>query len=288
MISLFAHQIKASIIVQTFHHLSMNHSNRRSSFGPDENDPIYVATVQSICNLSPSIKQFYLNIDDPEKRFFFQPGMFLDFHFSPSITPVVTGFSICNTMNDYSRENLVELAIKRTEYPPTRYMFDQCQVNEKIFVKPGGIFTYDSTLNNQNSIILICAGIGANPIVSILRHIRDIYENQTMSGSMPHRVAFFYTAARQEDLVFRASIDRSCQQMIKDNVLRTHYFLTREINDQPETNNRRINKEDFVRSLQWLEKPVTAYLCGPSSFIHWTEIVLTELNIKNIFFEKWW
>jgi ferredoxin-NADP reductase len=266
---------------------AMTHSNRLTSFGADEKDPIYEATVQSIEHLSPSIKQFKLKIVDPQRSFRFQSGMFLDFHLAPTITPIITGFSICNTPEDYLRTNRLELAIKRTDYPPTKYMFDRCQVNETIHVKPGGDFVYHSTLTNDDALLLICAGIGANPIVSMLRHVRDLYEKND-ARSIPHRLAFFYTAARAEDLVFRPSIDTSCQQMIRDNLLRTHYFLTKEINNDIDINKRRINREDLAQACQWLEKPVTAYLCGPSSFIHWTENILRELNVNNVFYEKWW
>jgi ferredoxin-NADP reductase len=238
-------------------------------------------------NLSPSIKQFYLSIHDPLKTFHFQPGMFLDFYLSPKITSIITGFSICNSPFDYSQTNLIELAIKETDYPPTEYMFHHCQVNEKLQIKSGGNFFYDSSTTKNDSILLICAGIGANPIVSILRHVFDLYQSNDRDR-IPYRVEFFYTAAREEDLVFRHSINLSCQPMIKDNVLRTNYFVTKEINDDVEINNRRMNRTDFEQAIQWLEKPVTAYLCGPSSFLDSIENILKELNIKKILYEKWW
>jgi ferredoxin-NADP reductase len=284
MIRLFS-QIKTKLIIPMS--FSTNQSNRLNSFGTDQEDPIYEATVQSIKNLSPSIKQFYLSINDPLKTFHFQPGMFLDFYLSPKITSIITGFSICNSPLNYSKTNLIELAIKETDYAPTDYMFNNCQLNEKIHIKPGGDFFYDSSTTKNDSILLICAGIGANPIVSILRHIFDLYHLNNQD-KIPYRIEFFYTAAKKEDLVFRDNIDLSCQQMIKDNVLRTNYFVTREINDDININNRRMNKTDLKQAIQWLEKPVTAYICGPSSFIDWTDNVLKELNIKKILYEKWW
>ena len=262
-------------------------SNRSNSFGTNDQDPFYDATVKSIKTLSPSIKQFYLSINDPLKTFRFQSGMFLDFYFSPEITPIVTGFSICNSPSDYSKSHLIELAIRETDYPPTTYMCNHCQVNEKIQVKPGGDFFYDSSITNKDSILLICAGIGANPIVSILRHITDLYQSNN-TNQIPHRVEFFYTAAKQQDLVFRQSIDLSCQQMIKDNVLQTNYFVTRETNDDGKINNRRIHRTDLEQAIQWLEKPVTAYLCGPSLFLDSIEKILKELNVQRILYEKWW
>jgi ferredoxin-NADP reductase len=267
--------------------LRMSESNRLPSFGTNNEDPIYDATVRSIKNLSPSIKQFYLEINDPLKTFQFQSGMFLDLYFSPAITSIITGFSICNSPLNYSKTNLIELAIKQTDYPPTDYMFNKCQVNEKFQIKPGGDFYYNSSLTNNDSILLICAGIGANPIVSILRHIFDLYQSINLDR-IPYRVEFLYTAARKEELVFRSSIDLSCQQMIKDNILRTNYFVTKDIDDDIKVNNRRINTTDLKQAIQWLEKPVTAYLCGPSSFIDSMESSLKELNIKKIFYEKWW
>lgn len=265
----------------------MSQSNRRSSFGTDENSSLFEATVQSVEKVSPTIKKFELLIEDPKECFSFQSGMFLDFYLSPSITTIITGFSICNTIEDYHRTKKIELAIRRSEYPPTMYMFDQCQENEKISVRPGGKFFYDSKLNENDSVLLLCAGIGANPIVSMLRHISDLHRAE-MYSSMPYRTAFFYTAAHAEDLVFRQDIDRSCQKMIEDNLLRTHYFTTRQINDQPQTNNRRINNDDLLGAIRWLEKPVTAYICGPRSFIDWIEKTLTDLHVEKIFYEKWW
>lgn len=284
MIRLFS-RINTRLIIPMS--LSTNQSNRVNSFGTDEKDPIYEANVQSIKNLSPSVKQFYLLINDPLKTFNFQSGMFLDFYFPSTITPIITGFSICNSPLDYSKTNLIELAIRETDYPPTDYMFNHCQTNETLHVKPGGDFYYNSLITNNDSILLICAGIGANPIVSILRHIFDLYQSNDRV-KIPYRVAFFYTAATKDDLVFRQDIDLSCQQMIKDNVLRTNYFVTRETNDDINLNNRRMNITDFRQAIQWLEKPVTTYLCGPSSFIDSTEKILSELNVKKILYEKWW
>ncbi|CAF1204569.1 unnamed protein product [Adineta ricciae] len=264
-----------------------NQSNRADSFGTSENDPIYEASVQSIRSLSPTIKQFHLKVNDPSQTFRFQPGMFLDFYFPSSITSIITGFSICNSPLDYTTTGLIELAIRETDYPPTQYMFNHCQVNEQVSIKPGGDFHYDSSITDRDSILLICAGIGANPIVSILRHIRDLYETKN-SEQVPYRIEFLYTAPTQQDLVFRQSIDLSCQQMIKDKILRTNYFVTRNINDDIKINNRRINATDLQQAIQWLKKPVTTYLCGPSSFIDWTEKTLKELDVKRIFYEKWW
>ena len=139
---------------------SSNQSNRLNSFGTNETDPIYQATVHSIKSLSPSIKQFLLTVNDPSKTFRFQSGMFLDFHLPPSITSIITGFSICNSPSDYSKTGLIELAIKATDYPPTTYMFHHCQLNETIAVKPGGDFTYQPSTTANDSILLICAGIG--------------------------------------------------------------------------------------------------------------------------------
>ncbi|CAF0717375.1 unnamed protein product [Adineta steineri] len=291
MIRVICQTIKTSIIKLSLRMSSLsNQSNRLNSFGTNEEDPIYEATVHSIKNLSPTIKQFYLAINDPLKTFYFQSGMFLDFYLSPSITSIITGFSICNSPLNYSKTHLIELAIKETDYAPTKYMFNDCQVNEKVFVKPGGKFFYQpptTTTATNNSILLICAGIGANPIVSILRHLLDIHQSNNSPRNF-HRIEFFYTAATREDLVFHHSIDLSCQQMIKDNVLRTNYFVTREINDDIKINNRRINATDLQQSIQWLEKPVTAYLCGPSSFIDDTENILKKLDVKKILYEKWW
>lgn len=287
MIRLFYPKTTKLIIKLALRMSSSNQSNRLHSFGTNEEDTVYESTVHSIKTLSPSIKQFHLSINDPLKTFHFQPGMFLDFYLPSTITPIITGYSICNSPLEYSKTNLIELAIRETDYPPTQYMFNGCQVSEKINIKPGGDFYYQSSTTNNDSILLICAGIGANPIVSILRHILDLYTSNNPQV-VPHRAVFFYTAARKEELVFRSSIDLSCEQVIKDNMLRTNYFVTREINDDIKINNRRMNATDFKQAIDWLEKPVTAYICGPSPFIDWTEKTLKELNVKTILYEKWW
>lgn len=287
MIRLFSQTTKKLINKVALRMSSSSQSNRVHSFGTNEEDPLYEATVHSIKSLTPSIKQFYLSINDPLKKFHFKPGMFLDFYLPSAITSIITGYSICNSPLNYSKTNLIELAIRETDYPPTKYMFNDCQENEKINVKPGGDFFYQPSTTNHDSVLLICAGIGANPIVSILRHILDLYSSNNPQN-VPHRVAFFYTAATKKDLVFRDSIDLSCESMIKDNVLRSYYFITREMNDDIKINNRRINRADLEETIKWLEKPVTAYVCGPPPLIDWTENILKELNAKNILYEKWW
>ena len=262
MIRLFS-QIRKKLIIKLISRMSS--SNRLHSFGTHEQDPIYEATVCSIKNLSPSIKQFYLKINDPSAIFHFQSGMFLDFYLSPTITSLITGFSICNSPLNYSKTNLIELVIKKTDYLPTKYMYNQCQINEKLRIKPGGDFFYQSSTIND-SIFLICAGIGANPIVSILRHILDLYLLNN-SQIIPYRIQLFYTASTKEELVFRHSIDLSCEQMIKNNILRTNYFVTREINNDISIKNRRINTNDFKQAVEWLEKRTIHKICDHSSMI---------------------
>ncbi|CAF4957394.1 unnamed protein product, partial [Rotaria magnacalcarata] len=127
-----------------------------------------------------------------------------------------------------------------------------------------GEFFYQSSTTNNDSILLICAGIGANPIVSILRHIVDLYASDNIQ-IIPHRIVFFYTAATKKDLVFRDSIDLSCEPMIKNNMLRSNYFVTREINDDIKINNRHINTTDLQDAIQWLENLIIPKLCDDKS-----------------------
>jgi len=213
--------------------------------------------------------------------------MFLDFYLSSKITPIITGYSICNSPYNYRTMNTIELAIKQADhYPPTRHMFNVCQVGDMIGVKPGGNFFYENTTTNKDSILLICAGIGANPIVCILRHIFDLF-NADDRSIVPHRVQFLYTAATKQDLVFRDSIEASCTETA---VIHRNYFVTQETQIDNDANiaYRRMNESDLSATIEWLEKPVTAYVCGPTTFIDWIEITLKNLKVKKILYEKWW
>ncbi|CAF0730963.1 unnamed protein product [Didymodactylos carnosus] len=265
-------------------------SNRLESFGTDNDGiPLYEATVQSIEPLSPTIKRFRLSINDngSQQKLTFRPGQFLDFYFPPSITSIITGYSICNSPYDYQKcSKQIELAIKNSEYPPTNYMHEHCKIGEKIGVKSGGDFYYQNS-NGEESVLLICAGVGVNPIVSILRHICDILKSNITNELAPYRTKFLYTARSNDELVFKSEIENECYK--DKNVVQTQYFVTREMtSSDTNVNYRRITKTEINEAIQWLSKPVKAYICGPPAFIDSIVEILTSLNVKNTLYEKWW
>ncbi len=140
-----------------------------------------------------------------------QPGMFLKVCLDIQGKEVWRSFSISSSplCPEY-----IDLTIRRNrEGEASNYFFEQVRRGSKLRLKgPLGRFYYDPEIHTE-PLVLLCAGIGITPMMSIVRYLNDLKENRSCF--------LFYGARTHRDIIF----DQETRQLITQ-LPGFHYFLT--------------------------------------------------------------
>jgi len=256
-------------------------------------DPESVAAqITSLSNISDTVKHLTLQVD-PEiikhKKLSFKAGQWLDL-FLPGVDQV-GGFSMCSGPHTLQSNSSLELAVKYSTWPPAQWIHTKCKEGDWVTFRFGGDFYYDPTKdklfdNDNHSLMLIAGGVGINPLYSIFQHATHLSE--TKSQFKPSRVTLLYSAATENELLFRDTIESLSESHPNLNI-KTKYFVTRNQMEKTDLIERRISKADLENSLVDPENTL-CYLCGPPAMVEQTRNWLQELNIKsdNVKYELWW
>ncbi len=228
----------------------------------------YVLKVSELIELSPTAKAIRVNLDG--KPFNFQPGQFvmmeLDLEktgkfkvkedkkriqkrpFSMSSTPVQQGY--------------LEVTVKTTENAfVSDYLVNHLQQGELIAVTgPFGKFYFDEK-NAKPNLMLIGAGSGVSPLMSILRHVHQ--------KKLQIRTHIIYSNKTENEILWRKEIE----SLSNSSSQFSHEFtLTRE-NWKGTTG--RVNK-DIIKNSGLQLQQTDFYLCGPPEFVKTVEKILIE------------
>jgi ferredoxin-NADP reductase len=108
----------------------------------------------------------------------------------------------------------IDLTIKRNHQGVVgHYFFEHIRPGSEINIKgPLGQFFYDQELHTE-PVVLLCAGIGITPMMSIVRYLSELKQNNTCS--------LFYGDRSQRNLVF----DQEARQLITQSP-GFQYFMT--------------------------------------------------------------
>lgn len=89
----------------------------------------------------------------------------------------------------------------------------QCKKDIQLKIRSGGDILYDpSTSSPTCDVLLIAGGIGINPILSILRHIVDLKQQEGGNSYISGKTLILYSAESLEELVFKVIVE--CDQYI--------------------------------------------------------------------------
>src|SRR5208282_3666232 len=110
--------------------------------------------------------------------------------------PVTRSYTIASTP---SRPGYCEVTIKREEQGlVSRHMHDTVKEGDLLTIAaPGGRFTFTGA--ETNSVVLLAAGVGITPLMSILRYLAD----QNWSG----QVHMVYSCKTARDIIFREELE---------------------------------------------------------------------------------
>lgn len=229
--------------------------------------------LQAIHQETPTIKRFVLDLDGQD--FHFLPGQWIDFFVNLNQQPQAGGYSLISAPLDPNPS--LEIAVKASEHPVTRYLHTQAQVGETFEISQAqGACVFDPEMGEQ--IVLIAGGIGITPLLSIFRTIRDQYPET--------HVALVYSAHTPEELAFSEEIRAAAEEY--EHVLAV-FSCTDPACDPPDWVHFQERIDSFFLKTMNFPKDAHYFLCGPTPMIQELEKSLVELGVgaSQIHAEKW-
>lgn len=222
--------------------------------------------IGSIVQETSVIKTFRLFSPTPNQEipFIFVPGQFLNVAFWIGGAKMNRSYSISSSP---TQRQYVELTIRREPRGAvSRHVFDLLKEGDEIDAAgPVGKFTFTGT--ESDSVVLISAGVGITPMMSIARYLTD--------RSWPGEIFFIFTCHSQSDFIFANEL----AVLAKRNPL-LHVLVTISKPEGLEWNGPRgrITKEWLASSVPDLTSR-RVHLCGPPSMMESTRGFLAELGL---------
>lgn len=220
------------------------------------------ARVLSIRDLSPSTKEYFLQLD---LSFHHEPGQFLQLTLEkvdPSmIWPESRSFSIASYELP---NNQIRLIIKKEGYYTTR-IFNETKVNSILTVKlPYGNFLPPFDMSKS---LCLAGGTGIAPFLAFF----DFYKTNGFISNfnLYHSVKF------KEEAVDKVLLSKELKNNYK-------LFITKETVQN--TINRRISLEDISSNFS---KETKIFICGNKSFNEYFKTNLNLIGYNNIILENW-
>jgi ferredoxin-NADP reductase/MOSC domain-containing protein YiiM len=228
-------------------------------------DNYITLTVSKKIPESQNITSFYLVSEDGEPLPSFLPGQFLPLKLDipGQYKPIYRTYSI----SDSPHKNYYRLTIKREPAPPDRpdlypgvssnYFHDQVEPGTKLLAKaPRGKFFLDS--KSENPVVLLSAGVGLTPLISMMNMIVDSGSNQ--------EVWFIHGARNSAEHAMGNHIRKVAQQ--NDNV-HVHVAYSKPLKENLEGGD--YDSKGYV-DVELLKKILPGneaefYLCGPPPFM---------------------
>lgn len=222
--------------------------------------------VGSILPETPSVKTFRLlpSSGDRLLPFTFLPGQFLNVAFSIGGARMNRSYSISSSP---TQREYVDLTVKREPRGAvSRHIVDLLKVGNQIEVAgPVGRFTFTGA--EADSIVLISAGVGITPMVSVTRYLTE----RSWAGD----IFFVYTCRTPADFILGAEV--AALQRLNPK-LRVVVTMTRIEGTDWNGPRGHITKELLTRLIPDLASR-RIHVCGPVPMMEATKAILAELGV---------
>jgi len=198
-----------------------------------------------------------------ERRFCAKPGQFLTFQWTIDGQRVRRSYTVSSSP---VHENYVEITPKRMENGCVSVFLNE-RAKPGLAVEasgPYGQFYFDETLHKN--IVLIAAGSGITPMISILSYIDDL--------ELATPVTLLYCVRTGADIIFENELSRLSRSLPN---FKYELCLSR---PDPTWKGRsgRLTEEFVCQSVTDLDSP-TFFLCGPNGFMDNARHVLLTLGV---------
>lgn len=222
--------------------------------------------VGSIITETPGVKTFRLvpSSSDRLLPFTFVPGQFLNVAFWIGGARMNRSYSISSSP---TQREYIDLTVRREPRGAvSRHIVDLLKVGDQIEAAgPVGKFTFDGT--EADSIVLIAAGVGITPMMSVTRYLTE----QSWAGE----IFLIFTFRKPADFIFANEITAIQRVNPKLHVAVT---VTRAEGTDWKGSRGRITKELLTQTVPDLASR-RVHVCGPQSMMEATKAMLTELGV---------
>ena len=202
-------------------------------------------------------------------EFNYYSGQWIDCYADINGERQIVGYSIASSP---TTKDTIELAIKLSDNPITQYIHTRAQVGDSLYIEGGqGDIYYTRKLGNK--IVIIAAGIGIAPMMSILRYANSI-------GDVDVKV--IYGASSDDELAY---LDEICS-ITNANPRITHYIT---VSDSKTKQREGRIDATFLNEVE-LDIDAVFFICGPQPMIHSIVNILKNIGIQDsqIRYEVWW
>jgi glycine betaine catabolism B len=232
-----------------------------------------VVRCQQIIDETPDVKTFRFVAEQP-MLFTYEPGQFINIELTIAGKPVVRSYSISSPP---SRPSSLEITVKRVPAPTdvpnappglvSNWLHDNLQVGSqvKLVGKPTGKFT--CTVNPPPKLLMISAGSGITPMISMSRWIYDTVKDCD--------VVFFHNARSPEDIIMRQELEMLAARQAN---FRLAVSITRPQLGQPWLGFMGRLDEATIESIAPDFRDRTVYVCGPNGFMSAVKQMFSDLN----------
>ena len=222
--------------------------------------------IESIARETPNIKTFRLRSPGGGALpFTFLPGQFLNVALNIGGERMNRSYSISSSPNE---QDYVELSVKREDRGAfSRHIVDLWKVGDAVEAGgPVGKFTFDGT--EADSVVLISAGVGITPMMSIVRYLSE--------QSWPGDIFFIFTCRNPADYIFKKALAALASRNPKLHVIVT---MTKPGPDWKGPRGR-ITKELLAQSVPDIVSR-RVHVCGPLTMMEATKALLRELGVAD-------
>ena len=128
-------------------------------------------TLTEVESATHNVKTFrFKPADGRQVPFDYLPGQFLTLHIAPNGVPTKRSYTIAATPTWRDR---IEITVKREDHGlVSRWLHDELRPGHEVEIEaPNGTFVFSGT--EAESIVLIGAGVGITPMMSVVRYLTD-------------------------------------------------------------------------------------------------------------------
>ena len=199
-----------------------------------------------------------------ERQLFAKPGQFLTFQWVIDGQRVTRSYTISSSP---LRENYVEITPKRVENGRvSTFLNDRAKPGLTVEASgPYGAFYFDDTLHK--SIVLIAAGSGITPMISMLRYINDL--------ELPTPVTLLYCVRTAADIIFQDELEQLTRSLPN--------FVYKVCLSRPgltwKGHSGRLTGKFVSQHVIDFDSP-TFFLCGPEAFMNNAREILSALGVN--------
>ena len=194
----------------------------------------------------------------------FKPGQFINIGVTIDGTTYYRAYSISSLPSD----KLIQLTIKRVPGGTvSNWMIDHLNIGEQLRLHGiAGTFNIIDSPYREN-IVLISAGCGITPVMSMARHLLSLSDERIKS------IQFIHCARDEDNIIYFKEL---CKLSTEYNKFKLAFYCSRPTKESDSLIHKgRLNMDSLMIHMKDCFNDSSIYLCGPDEFM---DMVKTELE----------